>query len=292
MRINKFCLAVNFISIFCLLFFTACAGTGSKLHEEKTAGFTKAQHLVFIGLDGWGGSYTSRAEMPTAKRMMAAGSFTLKARCIMPSNSLPNWLALFNGTPPEHIDSEQYPSIFTIINNSEHAGKAVFFYEWSELGDICTDDVSEKQTILSDMESAQKIGAYIKETKPVFTAVVFNEPDSIGHNHRWGSEQYYAKLGELDSYIAIIEQAVKDAGIYDNTIFVLSSDHGGTFWGHGFNLIKQRRIPLVVYGAGIKEGYVIPASKSICDIAPTMAFILGLDIPLEWKGKPIMEIFK
>ena len=169
---------------------------------------------------------------------------------------------------------------------------SVFFYEWHELQNICPEDITEKKTILSDIESAGLVAGYIIENKPVFTAVVFNEPDSVGHNKRWGSAAYYDKLTELDSFIAVLEQAVKDAGIYDNTVFVLSSDHGGSLWGHGFNTRRQRRIPLIIFGSNIKEGYVIPAPGRIYDIAPTMAAILGLEVPVEWTGQIISGVFR
>ena len=122
--------------------------------------------------------------------------------------------------------------------------------------------------------------------------MVFDEPDATGHSKRWGSAAYYAKLAELDSFIGKIEQAVKDAGIHDSTVFILSSDHGGVLWGHGFRSSRQRRIPMVVYGSNIKEGYVIPSPLSICDIAPTMAAILGLEVPPEWTGQVLTGIFK
>jgi len=260
--------------------------------EEIPAGFIPAQHLIFIGLDGWGGAYVSKANMPTVKRMMAQGASSVDVRCVMPSNSWPNWSSLFTGTPPEQRGSEGFPSIFTLVKNSGQAKKPVFFYEWKDLDKICTEETAEKQRIGSNLESAQKVAAYIVKEKPTFTAVVFNEPDSRGHNFRWGSAIYYDKLAELDSFIAVIEQAVKDAGIYDNTIFVLAADHGGSFWGHGHNLPKQRKIPVVIYGKGIKEGYTIPAKRSICDIAPTMAVILGLKVPAEWTGRPFTGVFK
>jgi len=279
-----------------LYFFIAVSCKGVEPAEimlsvaEMPGSFTPAQHLVFIGLDGWGGAFMSRANMPTVKRMMAQGVSSLNIRCIMPSISWPNWSALFSGASPEDQNIDPFPTIFTLVN--EQRSRPALFYEWNDLQNICSDETAEKIRILSDLESAQRAAVYIMENKPVFTAVVFNEPDSVGHNKGWGTRAYYTKLNELDSYMAIIEQAVKDAGIYDNTVFVLSSDHGGLLWGHGFNMVSHRRIPLVVYGSIIREGFVIPGSGSICDIAPTMAAILGLDIPGEWTGRPILGVFK
>jgi len=266
-----------------------CAGTDPAPAINLTD-IVPARHVVFIGLDGWGGIYTNNAKMPTVKRMMAQGASSLHQLSVMPSDSRTNWPAIFSGTHPKE-QTENFPSIFSIVNE-RYEGKTVLFYQWKDLNGMFPDDVVDKQTILSDLESTERIAAYIIERKPVFTAIAYKELDSIGHNIGWGSAQYYAKLTELDGFIAIIEQAVKDAGIFDETVFVLSSDHGGSLWGHGFNFISHRRIPLVFYGKIIKEGFTIPARGSICDIAPTMAAILGLAIPPEWTGQPILGVFQ
>jgi glycosyltransferase involved in cell wall biosynthesis len=283
--------------IFSIFLFTAsCMGNPEINASFRTDSSIKiavpAKHIVFIGLDGWGGAYTSNALMPTVKRMMDYGASSLDARSVMPSVSWPNWTSLFFGTPPERRSAEQFPSIFTLVRNSGQENTSVLFYEWGELNKICPDEAAEKLVIKSNLESVQRITAYFIENKPVFTAIVFDEPDHTGHSIGWGSQAYYAKLTELDGFIALIEDAVKDAGVYDSTVFMLSADHGGSFRGHGSNTSKHRRIPLIIFGRGIKEGYVIPSPLSICDIAPTMAAILGLEAPPEWTGNTLRDIFK
>jgi arylsulfatase A-like enzyme len=302
--------------VFILFFFTAlaifftagCANTKPVSQTGKVPpDFVPARHLVFIGLDGWGGAFVSKANMPTVKRMMAQGAWSLDARNVMPAVSWPNWASLFCGAAPEQRASfakqeasknravkiiDYFPTIFTVVKNSGQEKKAVFFYEWDELQKICPDPATEKQQILSDIESAGKIAAYIIEQKPFFTAVSFTEPDDTGHAKKWGSAAYYAKLAEMDNLIAVIEQAVKDAGIYDSTVFVLSADHGGIGRGHGANFPVNRKIPMVFYGSGIKEGFAIPPPVRNYDITPTMAALLGMEIPSEWTGRILYEIFK
>jgi predicted AlkP superfamily pyrophosphatase or phosphodiesterase len=224
--------------------------------------------------------------------MTAQGVSCENMRSVMPSNSFPNWYALFHGVTMEQNNSLNIPSVFTLIKNSKPAGKAVLFYEWDEFENIFPDDPSEKYKISSDLESARKIAAYINKEKPVFTAVIVNEPDSAGHNFKWGSAAYYSKLTELDSLIAVIEQAVIEAGIYDNTVFILGADHGGSFSGHGAFFPKQRSIPFVIYGKGIKQNSVITERAGICDIAPVMAAVLGLPVPAEWNRFLLQELFK
>jgi predicted AlkP superfamily pyrophosphatase or phosphodiesterase len=304
---TKLAFTLLLFTVFSVFFTAGCANTKPRLRAQNVpSGFVPVQHLVFIILDGWGSAYVSKANMPTVKRMMSQGANTLDARCVMPSNSWPNWASLFCGATPEQRTSDAkqeaylnkpvkmidyFPSIFTVLKNNGQEKKSVFFYQWDELQKICPDSATEKQSIFSDTESAMKVAAYIKEQKPVFTAVGFGEPDSTGHTKGWGSSDYYSKLAEMDGLIAIIEQAVKDAGIYDNTVFVLSSDHGGTLNGHGYNLPKHRKIPMIFYGSGIKKGFTIPSPVNNYDITPTMAALLGLKIPPEWTGRILYEIF-
>lgn len=276
-----------------ILLICSCAGTKNIPQEETDIQvFSPAKHLVFIGLDGWGGAYVAKAHMPTVKRMMNEGSSSIEYIGVMPSNSWPNWSALFNGASLTDQNTENFPSIISLINKNKPEYKSVFFYEWSEMKNICRNDNIDIITIESKVESATLIAEYIIAEKPNFTSVVFNQPDSVGHGNRWGSAAYYEKLTELDTYIALIEKAVKDSGIYNETVFILSADHGGVLWGHGFRSSKQRRIPLVICGKNIKKGFNIPVHGSITDIAPTMALVFGLDIPREWTGRPIRGVIQ
>jgi len=288
--------SIFILIIFAVLFITFITGCESTKPAMQTGSvppdFVPAKHLVFIGLDGWGGVYVPKANMPTVKRMMTQGAWTLTARSVKPSVSWPNWSSVFFGTPPEQRNKEDFPSIFTLLKNNEMAKKSAFFHEWNELLKLYNVEAVNIQKIHSDIESAGKIASYIKEQKPIFIAMDFDEPDTTGHSIGWGSEAYYAKLEEMDNIIAIIEQAVKDAGIYDSTVFVLSADHGGTFRGHRSYFPKHYKIPMIFYGSGIKKGFKIPPPVNIYDITPTMAALLGMEIPPEWTGRTLHEIFK
>lgn len=61
----------------------------------------KAKHVVLIGLDGWGAYSVEKAEMPTVKKLMTEGSYTLKKRSVLPSSSAVNWASMFMGAGPE-----------------------------------------------------------------------------------------------------------------------------------------------------------------------------------------------
>jgi predicted AlkP superfamily pyrophosphatase or phosphodiesterase len=279
--------------VFIIFFIENCTSIKPILQTGKIPkDFVPVKHLVFIGLDGWGGAYVSKANMPTVKRMMSRGAWSLNAKSVIPSVSWPNWTSIFCGAPQEKRDTGDYPSIFSLVIKNNQTNKSCFFYEWIELQQLCSGLAIENHKIFSDIESARKVAAFITEQKPFFTVVSFDEPDNAGHTKGWGSKDYYAKLKEMDALIAIIEQAVKDAGIYDSTVFVLTADHGGTLGGHGENKPKDLRIPVIFYGSGIKKGYKIYSLVNIYDITPTMATLMGIDIPPEWIGRVLHEIFK
>ena len=91
------------------------------------------------------------------------------------------------------------------------------------------DDPSGK----ADRAVATHSCAYIKEKRPDLIGIFFDDPDLLGHQIGHETEAYYQKLEELDGYIAEIVNAVKEAGMWDDTIFILTADHGGINKGHG-----------------------------------------------------------
>jgi arylsulfatase A-like enzyme len=188
-----------------------------------------------------------------------------------------------------------FPTIFAALKAQRPESKIAYYYEWEEIGDYCPSAVLDHREHIPDLadnrNAVEAIGEYIKTEKPNLALIVFNEPDHAGHAEGHGSKAYYAKLRELDRFIGIIEEAVWDAGIHDETVFIITADHGGIFWGHGGNSPRERRIPLVFFGAQIKAGHIISQPTNIYDVAPTIASLFELDPPGVWKGRAIEEIF-
>ena len=92
--------------------------------------------------------------------------------------------------------------------------------------------------------------------------------------------------------VGIILQAARDAGIFDDTIFVYSSDHGGSEKGHGQLQMLHLETPFILYGKNIRKGYELDYPMMQYDLPATLAYALGLKIPKEWRGRPMKEMFK
>jgi arylsulfatase A-like enzyme len=89
----------------------------------------------------------------------------------------------------------------------------------------------------------------------------------------------------VDDAIARVLGALRDAGLADDTIVVLTSDHGELLGSHGgmlqkwYNAFDETiRVPFVVAGPGIdrsRDGVEVPTSH--LDVLPTLLGLAGID---------------
>lgn len=293
------------VLLLCLL-----VGFCSTVGYAKEKGVKGVKHVVLIGLDGWGAYSMPKADMPTVKSLMKAGSVTLESRSILPSSSACNWASMIMGAGPElhgfttwgstkpDLPSRElshyglFPTVIGLLRDQRPNSEIGYIYEWGGMSHLCEKEAVNHFVQTKGAETSKNAADYIKAKKPTFTMVAFDEPDGTGHGAGHGSDAYYAKLKELDGYIAEIVEAVKEAGMYDNTIFIVTADHGGVDKGHGGKTMLEMQIPFIVCGKGVKADHKITSSVMQYDTAATIAYIFGLERPQVWIARPVTEVFK
>ena len=72
--------------------------------------------------------------------------------------------------------------------------------------------------------------------------------------------------------------------------FGLAEPEGGTSRG-GHGSTQERRVPLLISGAGIRTGAVADAAR-IVDVAPTIAALLGVRPPADAQGRVLDELLR
>lgn len=102
------------------------------------------------------------------------------------------------------------------------------------------------ETVRTDI--TDKAIRYIKEKKPALFTIVYDHPDAEGHGDGWGTEAYHQGVRFLDSEVGRILQAVKDAGIWDDTTIIITSDHGGINTNHGGITPNEYNTPFIIAG--------------------------------------------
>lgn len=289
--------------------FTSCG------HTSKSIKRPIAEHVIYIGLDGWGSYSVNKADMPNVKLLMDEGCYTLQKRAVLPSSSGVNWASMFMGACPElhgyttwdsskHEIEERvifknniFPTMFQILRDNKPEAEIGCLYEWDGIKYVIdtlstnfhaqTPKGKEYTDELKNM-SVQ----YIKEKKPVLGAFIFDNPDHVGHADGHDTPSYYANLKELDGYIGEIIEATKEAGIYNECIFIVTSDHGGINKGHGGKTLEEINTPFIIAGKGIRKGGEFQESMMQFDCAPTVLHIFGLNGPQVWVGRAMTQVFE
>ena len=115
---------------------------------------------------------------------------------------------------------------------------------------------------------------------------------------------YDGALSYVDSEIGRLLDRLQESGDLDQTLLVVTSDHGEEFWdhaeqervlaqdprgfwgiGHGHSMYQELlRVPLVFRGPGIDEGRRFACPSRLVDIVPTSLDLLGLPIPDGLRG--------
>lgn len=106
---------------------------------------------------------------------------------------------------------------------------------------------------------------------------------------------YFAGVSFLDRQLGKIIRALKDEGIYDDTLIIYSSDHGDMICDH--NLLGKgayfydpcTSVPLIVKYPGQREGRVSGGLVQLNDIFATALTAAGLDAPVPADSRPLQR---
>lgn len=314
-HISQLCLAAV---VFIL---SACGGNAPQENLEPKQLANAPKHVIVVGFDGFSASSISDGKplpdmrhMPTLRNLMEKGAYTLKNRSVLPSSSAVNWASMWMGAGPElhgyttwgsqtpdlpsRVLTENgiFPDVFAMVRKTNPAAEIGYIYEWGGMRYLAdTLSINYVQPAPLSGENVEESTAlavnYIKEKKPDLCAVIFAEPDGTGHGIGWDTPEYIQMLTHLDQGLASIVKAIEDAGIMDETVILVTSDHGGIKTGHGGITMNEMQTPIVFYGKGIKKGFVIPESTMVFDIAGTIGYMFGIEQPQVWLARPITSVF-
>ncbi|MET2984450.1 alkaline phosphatase [Aureibaculum conchae] len=296
-----------YLALILLVFLTACK---SKKVEANTSQVI-VKHVILIGSDGFGAYAFDKAKVPNLRMMMNKGSYSLKARSVLPSSSAVNWASMIMGSGPElHGYTEwgsktpelpsriiekdsMYPTIFSLIDKQLPNSKMGVSYTWGGIGYLFEKSIVDlNYNGTSDKKTIEKALDFFLKEKPVLTFIHLTHPDNEGHEIGHDTPEYYTAVEKIDSQIGGIINTLKDNNMMDNTVIIFSSDHGGVGKGHGGKTLLEVEIPWIIYGKNILNKGKLETSIVTYDTAPTIAYLLGLKAPDFWRGKPVKEVVK
>jgi arylsulfatase A-like enzyme len=111
-------------------------------------------------------------------------------------------------------------------------------------------------------------------------------PEQFERNHQ-EMPGYYAHCTAIDQCVGDLEQALEDAGIAEQTIFVFTSDHGDMHGSHGWRSWRKQlpyneaaRVPFICrYPKAHSKGREVRTPLNTTDIFPTLLSLADVPVP-------------
>jgi len=105
-------------------------------------------------------------------------------------------------------------------------------------------------------------------------------------------QRHLMQTGETDRLIGQVMRRLQEQGMWDNTLFVVTADHGMSFKPSEFtrrvatpgNADQVLWVPLFIKAPGQAEGQVSERNWEHVDLVPTVADMLGIKVPWEMDG--------
>ncbi|MEY4488513.1 MAG: hypothetical protein RIQ79_1021 [Verrucomicrobiota bacterium] len=301
-------------SVFAFLF-AALLATGANAQTPRAA------HVFIISFDQAAPSNIATADMPLFKAMAAEGAHTWEAYTVVPSLTLPSHTSMLTGVGVQkhQITWNEWdatkplavPTIFQLakaqgLRTAIVASKSKF-KTFEQVGGLDT-FVIPANFYCNGIAAA--VAEVLKKETPALFFIHFGDPDFTGHKFGVNSPEKIKALAECDAALKVIRDAIAAAGIADSSVIILTADHGGhdrsraeldemirrgqapQIGTHGDASSGDVIIPWVVWGKGVKPGFTVTAPVVQYDTAATALWLLGVPLPENFWGRPVVSAFE
>ncbi len=290
MRRARVCLA---LAVWCAILALAAGGAAVRAQLADTV----APRVLIVSIDGLRGDLLLQADVPHLRRLMTQGAYTLRARTIDPSYTVPAHVSMLTGVVPEthgvtwngHIE-DAYPQVPTLLELAHAAGrttalvagktKLIVFtrpgtLDWSYLGN---------EDVQRDPDIADRAVRFIRDHRPEVMFAHFGDVDTVGHSSGWGSAAQRRAIEGADHAVGRLLQELDASGLARSTVIIVTADHGGAGFTHDPDDSSSYEVPWIATGPSIRRSGDIGSFASGFRITATFAVacaLLNLDVSHE-----------
>ena len=154
-----------------------------------------------------------------------------------------------------------------------------------------------------EMRDAMTMQRIISETvsapdKYSIAYMHLDQVDHAGHSFGYSKPGYVNAVSRVDNLIGRLYDAYAAAGMLDDTLFILCTDHGhrlpGGHKNHGKNTTEEVNITFAIAGKTIKAGNLNENGGKYVntDLAPIVSYALGVKAAETWQGLVPYGMFK
>jgi arylsulfatase A-like enzyme len=105
-------------------------------------------------------------------------------------------------------------------------------------------------------------------------------------------------IAYLDQELGQLLAGLRNRGLLDNTVVIITSDHGEAFGDHGFTghsdtvCLDEIGVPLVIFSPGGPAGQVVKSPVSLRDLPATIVDLLGLSAGSPFPGRSLAAYWR
>lgn len=260
------------------------------------------EHVLIVGI-GSAGAFFADADTPNIDRVFENGSITYKARAESLTKSEPCWASMLHGVEysahkileneeePYPSDSE-FPSVFRAVKEQNPNASVTV------IGDsFFTVSVIEENLGVNTIEAngdfavAEAACSYLDQNDaPNLMFVCFDSPDTLGHIEGFGSVGHLSAIRNTDTFFGYIYERYEKQGILDDTLVIVTSNHGGFGIDHGSNKNEEKYVMFAASGESVIKN-VTPEDMYIRDLPSVIMYAFGLECPDGWTARLPKGIF-
>ncbi|PRD35580.1 UNVERIFIED_CONTAM: ipgm-1 [Trichonephila clavipes] len=201
---------------------------------------------------------------------------------VVPVNVLSEWLAKKGKTQFHCAETEKYAHVTFFFNGGQE--KAFENEERLMVSSpkVATYDLKPEMSCIGVAEGMVKV---INEKKYPFVMCNFAPPDMVGHTGKY--EPAVIGVETTDKAIGMLREACKN----NDFVLLVTADHGNaekmlSESGGPHTAHTTNRVPFCMTGP--KNFKDIKHNAALCDVAPTVLALLGLDQPPEMTGQNLL----
>ena len=277
------------------------------LSRKLAANTDPYEHVVIIGVDG-AGYFFRDADTPNIDRIFENGAITYECVTSYPSISAECWGSMLHGVPPElhnltnassvpYPHSSEFPSIFKVVRDADAECELASFNNWGVINKAIIEmeiDI-HKEEVEDDAAVTELILSYLDGHDPKLMFVQFDSVDGAGHATGFGKQVHLDQIHVVDEYIGRIYDKLVEKGIADETLFIVTADHGGTqnadgTGSHGGDSYEEMHIMVAAAGKTVVHGQI--GEMAVRDISSIVAYAFGLDQPAGWTSRVPSGLFE
>lgn len=214
--------------------------------------------------------------------------------------------AIDDGAPGEDVEnaaqSKESPAHEDItgprtvreIQDWVSAGVSQPFFLFVHLWDVHYDYIPPRSYL--DRFDPDYVGSFTGEGFPTNPSIQEGMPE---RDFQHLAARYDAEIRFTDDTLRAIVQTLEEVGLMEETLVIVTSDHGEEFFEHGGKGHQRTlfdeviRIPLILYWpSGLSGQRVVDQQVRLIDLLPTIAEIVGAELPNETNGRDLGPLLR